>query len=788
MSKKPDFVAHIPLDTDRQIAHTPNDQGSPHWLDEHLRSVGKWATEFASHFGAGELAECLGLWHDLGKYNPKFQAYLKAQEQGQQHEKVPHAIWGAALAYLLLWKRDKNSEDWKEIALPIAGHHAGLDNGGELSLKLEKFLKENSDFVKHLPQNFPKPQNKALQGFHPYLINSTKRELFIRMAFSALVDADYLDTEKHFNQGKADQRGQWASIKTLWQRFEVNQTLLLASAQQSTSDDVRLVRRQVYDACCQKAKNSPGAVYRLRVPTGGGKTRSSLAFALQHILRNLDSLHRIIVAIPYTSIIDQNVQEYRKILDKKYHQVLNPDLNQIILENGRFLGDDAVLEHHSQYEPVADENQNPAVLQSRFATENWDAPLIVTTTVQLFESLFANRTSRVRKLHNIAQSVIILDEVQTLPPELLKPTLDVLRCLVEAYGVTLVLCTATQPTFEESRYLKPFKGIEIKEIVEDYSEHFEKLRRVTYQHESQPLTWALLAQNVKSLLADTIALPQQALIILNTRRNALSVLDEFKNIGNEGDGVYHLSTLLCGAHRRKILAEIRKRLHEKQPCIVVSTQVVEAGVDLDFPLVYRAIAPLDRIVQAAGRCNREGKLKDATDTLIKGKVIVFEPDPAEASEPRGPYKAGIMAARNILKNIDPAELHNPELYRKYFQEFFALVNQEKGEEVQAERQRLNYPRVADLYRLIANDTVPVVVHYGDSEKRLQAWMHTRTQKTWRRLQPYLVNLYHYEVIRLKKESDWLLESVSDNLYRWRGDYDNQRGIMAAMPDPADLIV
>lgn len=723
-------------------AHTPRPDDPEHkWhsLSEHLKAVAEQAKAFAAPFGAGELAYLAGLWHDLGKVNPEFQRYLEAQHQGRNYPSVPHAIWGAALVYVLVYKIREDPEGWKWLALPVQGHHAGLDDAGESATKLETFLNANPGALKqmqaHLQTLSDTPTSLKLPGY-----GSTQRELFIRMVFSALVDADYLDTEKHFDLEQAKLRSQKPSLEVLWQK--------LAAAQQGILDDstqINRVRKEVYEACIEAASGPPG-LYRLTVPTGGGKTRSSLAFALKHALAY--GLHRVVVAIPYTSIIDQTAQVYREIL-----------------------GDEAVLEHHSALEVPEDkgDQQDEKFVLQRLATENWDAPLVVTTTVQLFESLFANKPSKCRKLHRLAESVIILDEAQTLPPELLRPTLDVLRLLATpvaegGYGATVVFCTATQPAFEESRWIEVFQGVEIREIVPGYAQHFKQLKRVSYQKRTEALSWQALADEIRVL--------PQVLVVLNTRKDALTLLEALE----DDPDAFHLSTLLCGAHRRKILAEVRKRLDPKnpQPVRLVSTQVVEAGVDLDFPAVYRAVGPLDRIVQAAGRCNREDKLES-------GEVIIFEP--AEGKAPAGPYKVGLEKARFLLREHPAERLHDPDLYCDYFRRLFGDVDLDK-KKIQSYREELNYPEVASRYRLIANDTVSVVVPHENALKRLEDWKTFPSRRTWQRLQPYLVSLHRHEV---GKRGDWL-EQISENLYLWTGDYDQKRGLVEGYSDPSDLVV
>lgn len=716
----------------RVYAHTPGPYGW-HLLSDHLASVAANAASFAQPFGLGEMAYWLGIFHDLGKVNPEFQRYLRGAAAGMRSRVVPHAIWGAALIYNLLYKGKGDHVGWKYIALPVLGHHAGLADGGRIATDLHYSLQANSDiislmvsYVKHLGLELPPLNIPSFSG--------TETEMAIRMVYSALVDADYLDTERHFEPNQYALRDRWPSLESLWARLEENQRTLIA---QSPDTEVNRVRREVYERCLQEAAG-PTGVYRLTVPTGGGKTRSSLAFALKHALAH--DLRRVIVVIPYTTIIDQTVDVYRRIL-----------------------GDESVLEHHSQVEPDDDESLDPDAYRMRLAAQNWDAPVVVTTTVQLFESLFSDKPTRARKIHNLARSVIVLDEVQTLPSELLETTLDGLRFLVESCGSTLLLSTATQPVFEDSYYLKAFAGLVVREIVPDYQSHFRRLRRVEYRAHQIPLSWDILAERIRA--------NNQVMVVLNTRKDALAL---FNALG-EDDNTFHLSTLLCGAHRKVILSEIRRRLEEGEEVRLISTQVVEAGVDLDFPVVWRALGPLDRVVQVAGRCNREGKLE-------AGQVNIFEP--ADGRSPRGPYKVAIEKARLLLARYGPDALHEPGIFREYFRELFSTVNTDaKG--IQALRKDLKYPEVAARYRLIENETTPVVVPYGPGWCRLEEWKLRPDWRSWHRLQPYVVGLYTHEV-RSLEQSGWL-DKVSDGVYRWLGRYDNRKGISEAQHDPSDLV-
>jgi len=736
-----DILFHI--EPDMLYAHTPNEDGEWDYLYVHLREVARMAHRFADAFGDGNLGYLLGLAHDLGKAHPDFQRYIVAQARDEQSESTPHAWAGAAL-----FSAQRDSVPWAEICMPIASHHSGLGEVGLVANRIDARLADNEQFVAELRKMLAEimREDAMKSGIRPTIrpkhADVFKRETRIRMLFSALVDADWLATEFHFSSKEKGIRSGWPAIAELWERFEVDQEKLMADS--DTTKIVNKVRNDVYECCLKASALEPG-FFRLTVPTGGGKTRSSLAFALQHCMAH--GLRRVVIAIPYTSIIDQTAEVCREIL-----------------------GDDAVLEHHSQidYDAVKkryrdSKNLDAMPRRQELAAENWDAPLIVTTTVQLFESLFSNRTSKCRKLHNLAGSVVILDEVQTLPPELLAPTLSMLRNLVEDYKVSVVLCTATQPALQSTPFLTELEGIDIREIVPEYRSHFEVLKRVDYEFREEPIA---IADLVEELAAE-----EQVLAVFNSRKDALSVISML----GERDDAFHLSTLLCPAHRKKVLAEVRRRLDgkEKEPICLISTQVIEAGVDVDFPIVYRVLGPLDRIVQVAGRCNREGEL-DA------GRVIVFEL--AEGRAPRGAYASGIEKARLLLQAY-PDSLHDPALYEEYFRRLFHDLDLD-AHRIQQYRKELNYPEVAQRYKLIPDDTCPVVVPYEDAFNRLDIWLKYPCRDTWRKLQPYVVNLYRYELESLEREG-WV-DKPADGLYQWNGGYDKNRGIRAYY-DPSDLV-
>lgn len=714
-------------------AHTPGDHAPEKWqsLREHLEGVAGLAESFAGNFGAAELGRCLGLLHDLGKASPEFQDYLRKCHQARlagtklPARSVDHKSAGALYAC-------KVSPAGGLLALASLGHHGGLMDKARVRSVL------NDSDVTGRYQNIAGICDQLVRCDppkelpHGHTATPESCEMFIRMLFSCLVDADYLDTECHWEPNKSKLRSPQTSISDLWDRFQHAQDSLLADARESK---VNSIRREIYDACLISA-DLPQGVFRLTVPTGGGKTRSGMAFALKHAAKH--SLARVVVAIPYTSIIDQNAQVYREIF-----------------------GDENVLEHHSAVALPDDEEYVEHHLRMQLAAENWDAPIVVTTTVQLFESLFSNKPGRCRKLHNLARSVLILDEVQTLPVELVQPILEVLRELVESYSVTLVLSSATQPAFTgSSPYLTGFDSC--TEIVPHPARYFQQLKRVEYRIEQDPWPWERVAQEMSDR--------SQVLCVLNSRKDALQLLDML-----DDPNALHLSTLMCPAHRRDVLHEIRRRLAEGHPCRVVSTQVVECGCDLDFPYVMRALGPLDRIVQAAGRCNREG--------LHCGEVIVFAP--AEGRAPRGNYETAMAEAKIALSYPD-CDLHDPAVFDAYFSRLWQNCSTD-ARGICSLRRALDYPEVADKFKMIREDTVPVVVYYGDSgPSALLSEIKAKgfaSREDWRALAPFTVSLFSND---FRKSRNSIIE-VIEGLYAWTGHYDARSGISHELPDPADLI-
>ena len=731
----------------RYIAHAAqNADGSwrtPHDLADHLIGVATLAAGHAQKFGAEDWARLAGTWHDLGKYRPVFQDYIR-QKSGFEKQnahieggagRVSHSTAGALLAC------ERFGTPGRVLAYLIASHHAGLYdwhsdfNSLEARLISEASQAELAEALAEAP-----PEILDHGDFSPNLRNlpggSAGFALWLRMLFSALVDADFLDTEAFMDEGKASARGVWPELATLRASFDVYMAQLAANAPDTP---VNRLRARILAQCRAKATDTPG-IFSLTVPTGGGKTLASMAFALDHALTH--GQRRIIYVIPYTSIIEQTADVLRGIFGE------------------------AVIEHHSN----AESDPGRESLRSRLACENWDAPIVVTTSVQFFESLFAARTSRCRKLHNIAGSVVVLDEAQLLPPEFLKPILGALNLLTRHYGVTVVLSTATQPALARQAYFDPQKNItgldEVRELmqggphVQTPDELYRDLRRVRVR---LPADWQ--ARTAWEDLATELAAHPSVLAIVNTRRHAATLHALLPK------DTLHLSALMCGAHRADVIAAIKARLKAGVPTRVVSTQLVEAGVDLDFPVVYRALAGLDSIAQAAGRCNREGRLEGL------GEVVVFvPPDPA----PPGLLAKGEGACRTVLHAYTGDPLDRA-LFERYFRQLYYQCELDqhgidKLLTVDGQTLAVNFRSAAEHFRLIDDaDQASVVVRYHGPngqdttvDDRLKQLRRDGTAR-WllRALQRYTVNIRQRDAQRLLAQGD--IEELLPGLFVQVGD-------------------
>ncbi len=666
-------------------AHSLEGRPLKEWqkLEDHLRQTAEMAREFAAGFESGDWAAAAGFLHDIGKAAPEFQAYLAHENglddvgyDGAGGGRVNHSSAGAAFAEDVM-----KAIPGRTLAYLAAGHHAGLpdwfsDPTGNAALSVR--LAEGRENLKRIRAAVEvwssgcRPPAKA-----PPFVCPNNYHFWVRMLYSCLVDADFLDTETFM---RAVRNPGFASLDELRKRLDRHMAAKMANCE---GTPVNLARRDVLAACRKAANETPG-LYSLTVPTGGGKTLSGMAFALDHAIRH--GKRRVIYVIPYTSIIEQTAAVLRNIF-----------------------GDDNVVEHHSNLDPEKETER------SRLASENWDAPIVVTTNVQCFESLYSAKPSRCRKLHNIVSSVVILDEAQLIPPQWLIPSVDAIRELTVNYSVTVLLSTATQPALP---------GLDPKEIISDPAGLYERLRRTDISMPPDLNTvveWGEVARRLKQ--------HEQVLCIVNTRRDCRELFDLMP------DGTIHLSALMCSQHRSEKIDEIKQLLKNGNPVRVVSTQLVEAGVDIDFPVVYRALGGLDSIAQAAGRCNREGRLPG------KGQIHVFVPprDP-----PRGLLRKAAATTREMgaLPNYDPQA---PETFRKYFELFYPRVNDNGGDflkSLQKDVPNVPFRTAGDTFTFI-DDTAqrPVIVRYRGSEPWIDRLRFVGpTREIMRRLQRYTVNV------------------------------------------------
>ena len=719
-------------------AHSRKNQPPETWqpLETHLYAVAHRAAEFATPFASADWAWNAGWLHDLGKATNAFQAYLRRCNElddssyDDDGSESNHASAGAALAF------DQLGLPGKVLAYLLAGHHAGLpdyhaNETGSAAL-LERLKEGRSNLGTIAP--FAADVKTKLRPLvkPPAFVTRQNSHLWMRMLFSCLLDADRLDSEAVEGSTKVALRASFPTLGTLAPVFfQCLETL----EKKAPATKVNRLRAEIRRAC-EAAAEQPSGLFSLTVPTGGGKTLSAMAFALRHALKH--GKQRIIYVIPYTSIIEQTAQTL-----------------------GKIFGPENIVEHHSNLDP-SDPRRNTQ--RAELAAENWDAPIIVTTNVQFFESLYAAKTGRCRKLHNILNSVVILDEAQLLPPELLTPCVDVMNQLVEKnFGVTLVLATATQPALSKQG-LRP-----ACEIIPAELRLYEELQRTDIRLPGDWNTrqdWPAVAGQLQQYA--------QVLCVVNTRRDCH---DLFKLMP---PGTLHLSALMCGAHRSEVIAEIKRRLEAQEPCRVISTQLVEAGVDIDFPVVYRALAGLDSIAQAAGRCNREGKL-NATGQL--GQVHVFVP-PKPA--PPGLLRKGEDTTREMpaLAGFDPQK---PEFFTHYFSSFYQRVNSTKGRP----RSKIvfNDDLVRDFpaipFRTAGNEfsfiddagQQAVFVRWGDNGKWLdQMRAIGPTRENLRALQRSCVNLSR-KVFQVA-QANGLVEEIWPGFWLWIGKYAAVSGLDA----------
>ena len=680
-------------------AHSAENRPESDWqtLKNHAENVAALAAQFAEPFGAAEIARYTALLHDLGKYSEPFQNRLRGGKR------VDHATAGAKEA-IARWKITG-----KLMAFCIAGHHAGLANGsgeGHNRSTLKERLAADIPALNPvwqaeipLPEKIPLPPLKSNPKYPGFA-----QAFFTRMLYSCLVDADYLDTEAFYARldGKTVARGGYPALGALQQAFNQHLQNVRADAKENSEGgqaELNRLRSDILDHAQQQAA-LPSGLFTLTVPTGGGKTYTSMAFALEHARQH--GQRRIIYVIPFTSIIEQNAAAFRDAFGD--------------------LGEAAVLEHHSTFDDRKLQERDTRD-KLRHATENWDAPVIITTAVQFFESLFADRASRCRKLHNIANSVIILDEAQMLPLHLLRPVMAAIDELARNYRCTAVMCTATQPAISaDNGFYGGFS--DVREIAPDPARLYTALRRTTVRHIGN--------QSDAELLEHLTAQPQ-LLIIVNNRRHARSLYDSAKPL----DGVYHLTTLMCAEHRSEVLKTIRARLKAGAPCRLIATSLIEAGVDVSFPRLMRAEAGADSIAQAAGRCNREN-----LRTADESEVLIFRPEEQWKAPPELATYAACM--RETLRN--DGDLLAPEAMIAYFRRVYDLSDLDKHhilEMLKNAGSDFPFQTIAEKSRVIeSNHMLPLLIPYDvNAEAHINALEHADTiGGLLRQLQRYTVQV------------------------------------------------
>lgn len=737
------------------VAHSPNDAGRWHSLLDHLEGTSQLAGSFAEPFGAADIASMLGLVHDTGKASCAWQDKLQSIHQSGKLKTrvgIDHKTLGAELAF----------QSWGTCGrMAIAGHHGGLTSRESVKAW---FCDANPALRASALSELCAAGPGLAAAIEPVRLitpvsldgDAEHQEMFLRMVFSCLVDADVLDTRQHKRGLDAPEIADPVDMNKLALGFAGNVAALTQGARPTV---LNCERAALYGQCVNAAQSPPG-IFRLSGPTGSGKTLSAMAFALDHAA--VWGKRRVIVAVPYISITEQNAAAYRKYIP-------TPD------------GTPTVLEHHSN----VDSTDGPDSLWSRQAGENWDAPVIVTTTVQLFESLMGRRTGQVRKLHRIANSVIILDEVQALPVDLLPVICSALRTLVDNFGVTVLLASATQPSLQN---LGPLRSMPITEIVPDPARLYQSLRRVRYD-------WWLDPKPTLAEVGYRAAAQPSALVVVNSVADAAIMYSSLKLHAPAGSLVRHLSTGLCPQHRRDALDEVRAGLEAGRPTFVSSTQLIEAGVDIDFPHVFRAIAPADSLQQAAGRANREGNLGAGG-----GVCTVFDSDDGHAPSS---YKTLIGCT---LANFGPgkADPDNLAALTSYYRHVYNVLNIEgsgsRAADITIARTKFDYETVADgpvsgagrnrkkAFRFIVEATQPVVItSYGtaaqqsairasvDRLRHAVATDHAPIVDDLRALQPFTVNLPMRTLKRLDVQEQ-CRQIIPDLLSEWAGSYNPDTGI------------
>lgn len=702
------------------IAHKREKDGKTQSIKVHLENTARQAGNFAKIFGAENAAYICALSHDIGKYSEMFQNRIK-----NDGKKCDHATAGAQRLYQ--WDAGIGNL----FGFIIMGHHGGMpdygsktdtEEAGTFSGRIKKKVPDYCGYKKDFSEErfqFTEPLPITFDQDIGY-----KFSFFVRMLFSCVVDADFLDTEDFMKKNDIDR-----SVEADFSKMKNKLDKKISQFRQDSK--VNQCRSRILNHCIEASAKSPG-MFQLTVPTGGGKTIASAAFAINHLLCNQSHIRRIIYVIPYTSIIEQNGAVFADIFGKEL-----------------------VLEHHSNYDFESSEDDFNS--KKKLASENWDMPLIITTNVQFFESLYANKPSKCRKLHNIAGSIIIFDEVQAIPTKYLQPCMRAIQELVENYHCSAVLCSATQPKLKSffPETLLPY------EICQNVSDTYQTLKRAEIQD--------LGKVNIRALVNRIEGL-SQVLIVLNTKRMAKYLFELLKK--EDGQGYFHLSTYMCPKHRQNVMKRIRQQLDNGSKCIVISTNLIEAGVDLDFPVVYRELTGLDSIIQTAGRANREGKREI-------GNVCIFsfmeEEYKIKVNTPYGKYlKTCSEITQIVIREYE--DIFSPEAMDEYYTRLYMDIGAESQDEERILKKirkfytsgkefRFNFKEIARNFKLIDDDSCSVLVGYDDeAEGEIENFKDNYfepTRQKMRSLQKYIVNIHRYEYENMIKANRLL--KVQDNI-------------------------
>lgn len=738
------------------LSQRPADEWEPLYGENgHASMTLRYIQSFANPFNqeacqqADVFLRVLALYHDMGKAAPAFQKYLRTGGASVDH-KTAAAKW--VMHHL-------DHIYGKMLAIIFHGHHGGLHAGNQFLF--------SEDFKSPILQDVLAALPEELQSLPPIppgrLVGNgckTTDEIVyswmmaIRMLHSCLIDADWLATEEFTTPQNSEARKSTSYVSLL----EMSKILEwhLERREFASTGYVNALRKQVHKSCFAAAARERGA-YQLNVPTGGGKTLSSLSFALKHA--ELHRMARVIYVIPYTCIIEQTAQEFRSIL-----------------------GAENVLEHHSSLSEENDTEEN------RYGTENWDAPLVVTTSVQFFETLFSNRNKKCRKIHNIAHSVIILDEAQTLPAAYLKPCLYALKSLQRDFGCTVVLCTATQPTVvNDGRFNIGWEKGEVQSLVGESLENrlAEELKRVKVENLGR-LNADSLIQHYSSLGSN------QALFIVNLTRQAQDLYERLYSVQSEG--IYHLSARMCPLHRSEVLRAVRSRLAEGLPVLLIATRVVEAGVDISFPVVYRDSCGLDSLAQAAGRCNRHGEIN-------MGHVFFYEDEDVQLPPSFTDLRDGIYALKDVLNNVQHDDLLEASNVEAYFKAFYNKREHgckgwdKKG--IITDSQHVatwDFEEISQKFKLIENEQITVIVPYGDESMKLRETLLSMdkadimpNRTLYRRLSSFGVSVYKTEWQELKAHCELVHQDAGIWFLTRDSFYDSARGLLRSSDVVLDYV-